>query len=1365
MSQRNHRASITGPLTSRLPRGRVMVLSLLAAALLLPFLAPAASSAETGDVQVSPAVVPGVPGAPIAVRGPNDATVAVPPPTSGGTPTSITVTSNPGARTCSYTFVGIGGANYCTVTGLVNGTTYTFTARATNASGTSAASAASNAVDKATVFAPGTNLQLFETGQAFRFAIDRTRGTAGYAWVVKDFSPDLLKVDLATMTVVSTITVNTGTFPNVAEIAIDPGRGYAIVTGQSNSKWSVWRLNLETNEWSEPLLLDNAIQQVVYAVYTDTVNGMVYLAEARGSFGDAIGAKMFKVAIEPFSIVGNLQLGANENSVRGGVVSADGTSLFLASFYAGIVKVDLTTFSRVDNIAVTPSTYKFPTATIGRFGDKAIFATGDGSEATRFLTVDMPTFTQSGLVEVPKNGTAANDIFSGAVDPVAGVVFAATQDYIGQFDADTLALFPGTISQASVSSPTGPQPPVPAARRNSKAVFESADNLVYWLGLRTFSSVAGGLAPSVPASPQPVTAAGASREVSVNWTEPANTGRFPIVGYRVEIATNAGGPWSAAAGTCAPATTLGSTSTSCTATGLTNGTPYFLRVSAVNLYGTSAPASADGSVTPSTLPGVPGAPVAVASGTTTALVAVPPAAGGEPPTTYTVTSSPGDATCTITLPDRFCEVSGLSNGTAYTFTAVATNAAGSSAASPASNSITTGAVSPTPTGTPGAPTGVSGTAGDGQMLVEWTAPTQTGGFAITGYRVEQATSATGPWSNAAGTCAPASTTVSTATSCTATGLTNGTGYFFRVVAITVADDSDPSSTSDEVTPNRLPATPAAPSVVPGDGRATIAITPPTTGGTVDSYTVTAQPGGATCTIDPTADTRNCVIEPLTNGTPYTFTTTATNAIGTSGASPASTATPQAGLPNTAGVPGAPAAPTGTGADGRVTVNWALPTVTGGFTITGYRVEVATSDSGPWIDAAGTCAPDVTTISTTRTCSATGLTNGTPYFFRVTAISIAGVGSASTASNSLTPVPPAPGVPGAPYVTGVGDGSVTMTIVPPLSGGTPASYTVTASPGGATCTVTVPDTSCEVTGLTNATTYTFSATATNIAGTSTAGASSAGVVPGAPGVPGAPTATGGDGFARVTPTPPTTGGTPASYLITASPGGATCTVNAPATSCVVDGLDNNQPYTFTSVAINDAGDSTASVASAPVTPGVCGVVPTAFTDEASIPTYARRAASCLLIQGITTNNPYRPADVVTRAQMAGFLWRMAGRPFTPAPCGFTDAASIPAYAREAACWLKAEGITTNNPYRPADVVTRAQMAGFLWRFAGEPEATVPCGFSDAASIPAYARVATCWLKDQGITDNNPYRPADVVTRAQMAAFLYREGGVLNLWVTQ
>jgi CSLREA domain-containing protein len=98
------------------------------------------------------------------------------------------------------------------------------------------------------------------------------------------------------------------------------------------------------------------------------------------------------------------------------------------------------------------------------------------------------------------------------------------------------------------------------------------------------------------------------------------------------------------------------------------------------------------------------------------------------------------------------------------------------------------------------------------------------------------------------------------------------------------------------------------------------------------------------------------------------------------------------------------------------------------------------------------------------------------------------------------------------------------------------------------------------------------------------------------------------------------------------------------------------------------------------------------------------------------------------------------------------------------WLVDEGITTGYPdgtYRPGAVVTRAAMAAFLYRFDGSPAFTPPAvaTFPDVPpSHPFFLEVE--WAAATGITtgfDDGTFRPNESVTRQSMSAFLHRVAG--------
>ncbi|NQW73532.1 MAG: fibronectin type III domain-containing protein [Actinobacteria bacterium] len=99
---------------------------------------------------------------------------------------------------------------------------------------------------------------------------------------------------------------------------------------------------------------------------------------------------------------------------------------------------------------------------------------------------------------------------------------------------------------------------------------------------------------------------------------------------------------------------------------------------------------------------------------------------------------------------------------------------------------------------------------------------------------------------------------------------------------------------------------------------------------------------------------------------------------------------------------------------------------------------------------------------------------------------------------------------------------------------------------------------------------------------------------APGVPAAPTGAAGDGKVTVTVAQGSSGGTPATYTVTAVGTSKTCTVTGATGSCDVTGLTNATPYTFTATATNEGGTSGVSAPSNSVTPGAAATTATVRT---------------------------------------------------------------------------------------------------------------------------------------------------------------------------
>ena len=643
-----------------------------------------------------------------------------------------------------------------------------------------------------------------------------------------------------------------------------------------------------------------------------------------------------------------------------------------------------------------------------------------------------------------------------------------------------------------------------------------------------FNLVPGGSppAPTVPGAPAGLTGTSASGAVSLSWAPPMTTGGVAITNYLVEYRPTGTTPWSTFAH---PVSTV----TNASVGGLTNGTSYDFRVSAINAVGTGLPTS-----TISVSPGASGPELLADPGFESGL------SGWVPFSVGTMTRVPS--------PVR-------SGANALNIAAVSATA---SKVGMTQNSV----VSKTTAGTVyTAQCWVQAVGANTTVQIHFVEYTQNfGSYVLLGTtsipRLTQ-----GVWTLVKVSSTAVASNERMIPQIYSTNQTTATG------ALLYDDCSVTTGTGAPViTP---PSAPTGVTATDANASASVAFSTPSSNGgaPITSYRVTASPGGATAT----GGSSPIPIGGLTNGTSYTFTVTATNSAGTSPASAPSNAVTPASLP------AAPDAPVTTPGDGQVALNWNAP-ANNGSAITGYVVQYSVSGFADWQPV------DPPTPPTGRSVIVTGLANGTSYDFHVASMNSVGESDFSdiAAATPSTPVIVPPDAPTIGTAT-AGDGRATVAFTAPANtGGSPIlDYTVTSSPDGVTATG--GSSPLTVAGLTNGSSYTFTVTARSAAGSSSPSAASNAVVPGAsataPGAPSAVTAVPGNRTATVSfAAPASNGGSPVtSYRATSSPGGFTA--SATSGPIVVSGLTNGTSYTFTVTATNAVGTGAASAPSTAVIP--------------------------------------------------------------------------------------------------------------------------------------------------------------------------------------
>jgi fibronectin type 3 domain-containing protein len=568
-------------------------------------------------------------------------------------------------------------------------------------------------------------------------------------------------------------------------------------------------------------------------------------------------------------------------------------------------------------------------------------------------------------------------------------------------------------------------------------------------------------APALPPAPTGLTATAGNTLAVLSWT--ASTG---ATSYNVYRGTSSGGESTTAIAT-------GITTTSYTNTGLTNGTAYYYKVAAVNSSGTST-YSNEASATPTG-----------GSGTTTYYQDSFSRTGDMTGSTPDVTDTGGATWANLAGTGQYPISGGTAsiNPAAYSWSAEYLPVNGTSGITlDGTKNFTVSVVVTSPsTGRVGLclSTAAPGNLYSSDFAAMSTCSGFTGAYAFNGGNINYnfgagisgATTISMSYNAATTTL---TYTVGSTTLATQTGVTAAEVAAIRYVGL--GDDgygggaAAPAPTFDNFTftvgsggGGTVPAAPTGLAATAGNAQVALTWTASSGATSYNVYRGTTAGGESTTAIATGITTASYSDTSVTNGTAYYYKVTAINSSGASGYSNEASATPLA-------VPTAPTGLVATAGNTQVGLVW-----TASSGATSYNVYRGTTAGG---ESTTAIATGVTSASYTNT----GLTNGTTYYYKITAVNSSGAsGYSNEASATPLAVPTAP----AGLVATAGNTQVGLSWTASTGATSYNVYRGTTSGGeSSTAIVTgLTTTSYTNTGLTNGTAYYYTVAAVNSIGTS------------------------------------------------------------------------------------------------------------------------------------------------------------------------------------------------------------------------------------------------------------------------------------------
>ena len=458
----------------------------------------------------------------------------------------------------------------------------------------------------------------------------------------------------------------------------------------------------------------------------------------------------------------------------------------------------------------------------------------------------------------------------------------------------------------------------------------------------------------VPDAPTITSVIPLKNQANLYFQAPAFDGGTPITNYLLSIDNGAS------------FSSIGNPASPYLITGLTNGVQYIVSLRAVNALGTSAP-SGNASVIPYTVPAIPIInSIVPLSNAIDISFSRPIVDGGSPITGYSYSINGLNYISMGPTPITY-RASGLTNGTTYPVTIIATNILG--------NSLPAGPIEVKPYTVPNPPILNTVIANSGSVDVSFSAPAFDGGNAIVDYAYS-ITGVNGNFISIGLDIPPPLYRIS--------NLVNGNSY---TIAIKATNNRGVSSASNTIitVPYTVPNPPTIGSLIPYNSAFDISFSAPAFNGgntIIDyAYSITGPSGtfinmGSTNTLYRVSN--------LVNGTTYTVYIKAINARGYSNVSSSATTIPYS-------VPNPPTITALIANDGSIDVLFTRPTYDGGNAITDYAY--ALNGSTLYISME---TNDPATIYRIR-----DLSNAIPYTVSLKASNYRGY---SSASNSITTVP-------------------------------------------------------------------------------------------------------------------------------------------------------------------------------------------------------------------------------------------------------------------------------------------------------------------------------------------------------------------------